>query len=797
MQRFRLLLAMVALLCVFFPAVAAGPRKDYPVRPVPMTAVRHGDGFWASRLDVHAKATMPACFEQSHKTGRIDNFAVAGGLKKGEFKGYLFNDSDVVKVLEGACTTQLLRPSAALKKEIDDLVVKIAAAQEDDGYLDTHTTLRHPKRRWHDIRGAHELYIAGHMYESAVAHWETTGSRAMLDVAVKNADLICKVFHPKGRTDPPGHQEIELALFRFYRATGNEKYLRQAKFFLDQRGRPGPRKRGLYGVYAQDHKPLVEQMGAEGHAVRAAYCYAGMADAAALTGDAAYGKAVTRIWEDVLRSKLYVTGGIGATAGHEGFDKPFLLPNSSAYSETCGGIANALWNHRMFLLTGDGKYLDVMERSLYNNVLAGVSLDGKSFFYPNPLASFRGGKRSTWFACACCPSNIARIIPSVGGWAYAHEGDRVYVGLFMPGTATVKTAKGTVTLTQHTRYPWDGDVRVTVDPKGGPREFELRLRIPGWARNRPVPSTLYAHAKKRNDPIVVEVNGKAVPSKLDKGFARIRRTWKKGDTVRLRLAMPVRRVLSDRRVEACAGRVALERGPLVYCLEGHDNPDGQVMSVLLKDDAPLTSEYRKDLLGGVAVIRGTASVLARTLKAGEYRESPVAITAIPYYAWANRGPAQMAVWIAREPKAAMWKPAPTLAYRSTITVSGGRHKEALCDQNEPAGSGDYNFPFFHWWPKSNAAEWVQYTFPKAHTVRRVKVYWFDDGPHRGCRVPASWRVVYRQKGKWKPVTTSDPYGTAKDRWHAVTFKPVTTDALRLEVQLPKSHSSGIREWVVE
>ena len=408
-------------------------RHDYNVKPVSFNKVRVNDNFWTPRLETSRKVTIPYAFTQCEQTGRIRNFEKAAGLMEGKHEGIYFNDSDVYKVMEGAAYSLRVHPETMMRLYLDKLITIMNGAQWDDGYLFTFYSIpeKQPEKRWTNIQSIHEQYCVGHMYEAAVAHYQVTADKSFLNIATENADLICSTFNPGERTDPPGHQEIEIGLCKLYRVTGDEKYLEQAKFFLDQRGRKGNRgpngNVGLYGTYSQDHIPVTEQTTAVGHSVRAAYLYTGMADVAALTGDMKYIKAIDKIWEDVVGTKLYVTGGIGAAGGHEGFGSPYELPNMTAYCETCASIGNAYWNHRLFMLHGDAKYIDVLERTLYNGLIDGVSLDGKRFFYPNPLASRGQHSRSEWFGCACCPGNIARFVPSVPGYLYATKGDVIYV----------------------------------------------------------------------------------------------------------------------------------------------------------------------------------------------------------------------------------------------------------------------------------------------------------------------------------------------------------------------------------
>ena len=619
---------------------------DYPITPVAFTGVTFDDRFWLPRLTTNREVTIPYDFRKCEETGRIDNFAKAAGVMAGPHEGIFFNDSDVFKVVEGAAYSLSLHPDCNLDAYLDDLIAKIAGAQEDDGYLYTARTIdpgaMDPERegltRWSNLRVNHELYNVGHLYEAAVAHHQATGKRTLLDVAIRNAELIDSVFGPGKIRDVPGHEEIEIGLAKLYRVTGERRYLELAKFFLDQRGQPD---RGNLQSnydnpgYTQDHLPVTEQREAVGHAVRAGYLYSGMADIAALTGDRAHIDALDALWTNVVAKRMYLTGGIGARHHGEAFGDDYELPNAKAYAETCAAVANALWNHRMFLLHGDAKYLDVAERTLYNGFLSGISLHGDTFFYANPLASDgewpfnvrTGAVRYPWFECSCCPTNVVRLLPSLPGYAYAHRDGDPYVNLYVAGTAAVATAAGGVTVTQDTDYPWSGAVKLTVDPPAD-SAFAIRLRIPGWARGEPVPSDLYRHLDASGAAPSLRVNGAPADLELDRGFAVVRRHWRPGDVVELDLPMPVRRVVSHTGVAGNRGRVAVERGPLVYCAEGADN-GGTALELTLPDAAVLTAEHDAGLLGGVTTIRGGG------------------ITLIPYYAWSHRGAGEMTVWLQR------------------------------------------------------------------------------------------------------------------------------------------------------
>ena len=626
----------------------------FQLKSVPFTSVDIDDKFWAPRLEVNRTVTIPYDFKKCEETGRIDNFAKAGGLMEGDHEGIYYNDSDVFKVIEGASYSLSIHPELELESYLDDLIAKIAASQEEDGYLYTARTIaekagklerlkedREGRSRWSNLPVNHELYNVGHMYEAAVAHYSATGKREFLDVAIKNAHLIDQVFGSDKKRDVPGHEEIEIGLVKLYQVTGEERYLRLAQFFVDERGRHDGRPTHKKPEYIQDHKPVLQQSEAVGHAVRAGYLYSGVTDVAAHTGERAYINAIDRIWEDVVSRKLYITGGIGALHQGEAFGAPYQLPNESAYAETCAAIANALWNHRMFLLHGDGKYIDVLERVIYNGFLSGVSFSGDLFFYVNPLAydgesNFNRdtSRRQPWYTTSCCPTNVVRFLPSLPGYVYAQGENSIYINTFIEGKADLTLEGESIEITQKTDYPWDAQIKIEVNP-GSPAEFTLCVRVPGWAQDKPVPSDLYKYIGVQSEGVSLKVNGEEHPLNLDKGFARIGRRWQKGDRVELNLAMEVRRVIGHELVEDDAGRVALERGPLVYCTEGIDN-DGSVADLVLPDDVPLKTEHRRDLLNGVTVINGQ-------LPDAGNRE----LTAIPYYSWAHRGLGDMTVWLRR------------------------------------------------------------------------------------------------------------------------------------------------------
>lgn len=637
----------MALLSGSLAAQKTDLHSGYPIDPVPFTSVKVTDSFWGQRLKASREVTIPLAFSKCEETGRYENF-VKAAHPSDEYKveGYSFDDTDVYKTIEGASYSLQTYPDKQLEKYIDSVLVIVAAAQEPDGYLYTARTMnpKHPHdwagpERWSKVEElSHEFYNLGHMVEGAVAHYQATRKRNFLDIAIKYADCVCKAIGngPGQKKLVPGHQIAEMALVRLYLVTGDRKYLDQAKFFLDARGYTSRKD-----AYSQAHKPVLEQDEAVGHAVRATYMYAGMADVAAITGDSSYIKAVDRIWENIVGKKIYITGGIGARHAGEAFGDNYELPNLSAYNETCAAIGNVYVNYRLFLLHGDAKYFDVLERTLYNGLISGVSLDGGSFFYPNPLASTGGYSRKPWFGCACCPSNICRFIPSLPGYVYAVKDDQVYVNLFLSNRAELKVGRRKLVLEQETGYPWNGDIRIRVAQGNLP--FTMHLRIPGWVRGSVLPSDLYRYADGQELGYTVTVNGEPVAGELQKGYLLIDRKWKKGDVVEVHFDMKPRVVKANGKVEADRGRVAVERGPLVYCAEWPDN-DFNVHNILLNQHPSFQVTERPDLLYGIHEITTDAQALSYDA-AGKLAVRDVKLTLIPYYAWAHRGEGDMEVWL--------------------------------------------------------------------------------------------------------------------------------------------------------
>jgi len=637
----------------------------YPIDPVPFTSVKVTDNFWGQRLQASREVTIPLAFSKCEETGRYENFVKAAHPSDTyKVEGFSFDDTDVYKTIEGASYSLQTYPDKKLQKYIDSVLVIVAEAQEPDGYLYTARTVnpKHPhnwagKERWVAVENlSHEFYNLGHMIEGAVAHYQATGKRNFLNIAIKYADCVCREIGngPQQKKYVPGHQIAEMALVKLYMVTGDKKYLDQAKFFLDTRGYTSRKD-----TYSQAHKPVVEQDEAVGHAVRAVYMYSGMADVAAITGDSSYIKAIDKIWDNIVSKKIYITGGIGARHAGEAFGNNYELPNQSAYCETCAAIGNVYMNYRLFLLHGDAKYFDVLERTLYNGLISGVSLDGGSFFYPNPLSSNGKYSRKPWFGCACCPSNVSRFIPSLPGYVYAVKNDQVYVNLYLSNKAELKVDKKKILLEQETGYPWNGDIRLKITQ--GNQDFTMKLRIPGWVRGNVLPSDLYSYADNQKPAYQVSVNGQTVESDVNDGYLSIARKWKKGDVVEVHFDMIPRIVKANPKVEADHGRVAVERGPIVYCAEWPDNRFN-VHSILLNQHPQFKVTDKPELLYGIRQITTDAQALSYD-KAGKLVTKDVELTLIPYYAWAHRGEGDMEVWLpidvsatsAQPQKAGQWE----------------------------------------------------------------------------------------------------------------------------------------------
>ena len=813
MKRRTLLVIGVSVLTLSVSA-AKKVAAPAPIQEVSFTQVHLNDGFWSPRIEINRTVSIPSAFHECEVNGRFDNFALAAGLIQGEHKGdFSFDDTDPYKVIEGASYSLSVHYDAKLDHYLDSVINIIAQAQEPDGYLTTCVTNKCTRlsgwwgtHKWEKIN-SHELYNSGHLIESAVAHYRATGKKTFLNVAIKNADLVCKTFGPnEGQIHRPGgHPIIEMALCKLYKVTGDKKYLDGAKYFVEETGRCTDGHRP--SEYSQDHMPILQQQEIVGHAVRAGYLYSGVADVAALTGDKAYFEALERIWENMSSKKLFITGGIGSRAQGEGFGPNYELNNHTAYCETCAAIANVYWNYRMFLATGESKYIDVCERALYNNVLSGVSLSGDKFFYDNPLESDGEHERQKWFGCACCPGNITRFVASVPGYIYAvqesgvrrQELSSIYVNLYAQGKAKI----GNVELEQVTEYPWDGKVQIKVTKGSG--KFAIKLRIPSWLKESPTNNSLYKYNEVA-PAYTVAVNGVAAGQADADGYVTITRNWKKGDAIELNLPMEVRRIVANDNAEDDRGKVALERGPIVYCLEGNDQADHHIFNKYILNSSPISAHYEQDLLNGVVVLDGEAKEVEQdgTVKDVKFR-------AIPYSTWNNRGNEPMEIWIANTPTAAVVTPEKSIASQAqTFSNRGPIQNDApetapvdswaggTNDQWEPKRSSDTSKPYHYWWLKEGTTEAISYEFAEPTEVSNVQVYWLDFDHYDGnFRTPESWSLYYKDKqGEWQEVTDHSPYTVSKDCYNSVDFAPVKTKGLKILAKLQQGNSGGILEWKV-
>lgn len=797
-----------------------------PLTPVPFTDVTFTSGFWAERQAVVREATLNANFHQCEITGRLDNLAIAAGMRKGGvYTGYFFNDSDVYKAIEGAAYVLATMPEgekkAALDATLDGLIATIAAAQQPDGYInsyfqtkDANQAIKDADTKWSNTAVKHEMYCMGHLIEAGVAHYRATGKRSLLKVAVKAADHIDSVFGPPPkRPDVCGHEEIELALIRLWQLRRDdagagikepERYLTLAEHFINTRG-TSVAGRKLYGEYCQDHAPLVEQTEVVGHAVRAMYLFSAATDVALLYDRkppivslpglehrlaSVYPHSLKSLWTDLTARKMYVTGGIGNSGHNEGFTKPYDLPNDSAYAETCATIGLAMWAHRMNLLTADATYFDVLERALYNGILSGVSLDGSKFFYENPLGSPPPGDhhRKDWYACACCPPNILRFLASLSGMAYAFDENAVYVNLYGPSDMTI--SGNALRIMQTTNYPWDG--RVTIKANVAlvrHAQHDLMLRIPEWCRS-----------------FTISVDGVALAApEVVNGYARVP-GGATGNKVEVAFEMPVRRVYSHPSVMFNRGRVALQRGPIVYCLEDADNRDeagkDAARRIAIAPDAAIEPAFGSGLVG-MTLLTGQG-LLTRDQDWGEdqlYRDEAapekVRFTAIPYFAWDNRKPGGMQVWIPESAALAPLGPLPGVT-PSASHCWGSDSVLALTDRQEPASSADHQVPRHSFWPRKGTTEWVQLDFDRPRRLSGLDVYWFDDGAPAAsgnCRVPKAWTVEYREspEGAWTPVLNPRGLTTEKDAYNRARFGPIGAVAVRVQVELQPGFSAGVLE----
>ena len=728
--------------------------RDYSVNPVPLTQVDILDDFWAPRMEVNRKVSIWHCFEKMEEP----------------------DDFGSPKLIEAAAYMLAKRPDPKLEQYVDQVVDKLVN-QLTPRLVD-------PDKAVH---------VPGHFLEAAVAYYAVTGKRKMLDAALEDAKVIDANFGPDKRDYISEHEGQKIGLLALYRQTGNERFLKLAKFFMDERGKEGYPRTGEYAIdrtYAQDHEPVVKQGEAVGHCVRAMFLYIPVTDLAAFTGRPEYQEAADKMWEDVVQHKLYLTGSIGSIRFHEQFGSGYELPNLSAWNETCAAYGNIVWNQRMFQAHQDAKYIDVLERVLYNGFAGGISLKGDRFFYQNPLRSFGNYERFEWIDVPCCPPNVVRLMASVGSYIYAQSSDSLYINLFVGSKAKVSLSSGNmVAIQQETRYPWEGNVNIRVDLERA-EPFTILLRIPGWARNEVLPRDLYEYADKVEEKPTLRVNGQPVELTIESGYMRIERKWAPGDDIHLHLPMPVRRVKANSQVQEDQSMVALQRGPLVYCAEWPDN-NGHALDFIISENVRFETQWRPELLNGVQVVTGNAETLQQENNGRELTQRPRQMVAIPYFAWANRGPGEMAVWMSTEPQKAWVAPLPPDPIH-TVRSSGGVQKvwtgyndqnddiRALYDGKDPISSADESYLYYRMRPESETMAWVEYEFKSPTKVSSARVYWFDD--RRFCRLPAAWRVLYKDGATWTPVANIEPYVVVKNKFNGVTFAAVTTIAVRLEVE---------------
>jgi uncharacterized protein len=815
------------------------PQSDYAISPVAISRITLTDSFWAPRIRKDIEITIPAVIQKLYETGRVKNFLNAANVlqKKSESEEFCtyfpFDDSDIYKLIEAAGFAIMNMhgdPVAEiLQARLDSLIGFVGKAQEKDGYLYTARTVNAKvinemsgsERFINEQDNSHELYDLGHLYEAACTYFEATGKKSLLDIAIKSADFLYSVFGEKKLIRYPGHEEIETGLARLYRTTGNPHYLELALFFLEVRG-PGGQE------YNQAHIKPVLQTEAVGHAVRGMYLFSGMTEVGVLKQDTAYQDAVRKLWNDINRSKTYLTGGVGSKSSNEGFGDPYDLPNHSAYCETCSSIGFILWNERMFRLTGESKYIDLLEKTLYNAFLSGISLSGDHFFYPNPLESWGKKVRPDWYNCACCPPNVARLIPMVPRFLYAQSGNRVFVNLYAAGKANLNINGTNCLINQATNYPWEGKIEIGINPTRTV-SATIMLRIPGWAVNQAFQSNLYSFSDLSMEKYSISINGEKINPPLINGYAMLDRKWQKGDKISLSLPMPVRLVKANPEVKADFGKVAVQRGPIVYCAESADHT-GSVLTMIIDSTTLITGAYKPDLLNGIYTLNGsvnqyalasanrfsperpatpagnlirgrhtgtTAPNITNSLASNLLASSTAHITLIPYFSWANRTPGEMAVWFATAPEFITRFPEPPglgIMAKSSASYAYDNSLPYLNDGIDPENSADRGNNAFRLHPHKGTDEWVAYEFNQPQKLSSVKVYWLEDGSYT---LPVSWKLSYQKADdSWAPVNSFSPYLIEKDQYNEVTFVAVTTKGLRIDLRLSEAGPGGIIEWKV-
>ncbi|NDV69533.1 glycoside hydrolase family 127 protein [Dysgonomonas sp. 25] len=816
------LLTLLIILCctITLSAQKKNSNAEKGLTPVTFDKVTLQDQFWSNRIKLQKEVLVPVALERTH--GAVEDLQKTANYLNG-IEGPLpaphrFNISDLFKVLEGAAYLLKMERDPALEKQIDDIAVILAQAQEKDGYIyPAHTTgtakdhehwggagMGDKKYSW--VVHSHELYNIGHLYEAAAAYYQATGKRNLLDIAEKSARHVNKVFFHgdpeyndgKPVNQAPGHQEIEMALVKMYRVTNDTLYLNMAKRFVDIRGITYvPDGEGTMSPeYAQQHAPVRDQKEAVGHSVRATYLYSGMADVGALTNDPTLTPALHRIWGNIVDTRMHITGGLGAIHGIEGFGPEYELPNKDAYDETCAAVGNVFFNHRMFLLEKDGKYMDVAEVALLNNVLAGVNLGGDKFFYVNPLESDGMIDRSYWFGTACCPTNLARLIPQISGLMYSYTDKDIYCAFYTSSAVDIPLKGGVVKLNQQTNYPFDENIKLTVNPAKKNQQFAVKMRIPTWTGSQFVPGKLYHYVNDTNRQWEVYVNGKKVDNaKVEKGFVSIDRKWNSGDEVELRLPMPVRYTHAIEQVKADNGRVAITRGPLVYCAEGVDN-EGEANRYYIEDLSanPTISAETQGLLKGIDIIK---NVPAKYLDIKGQSHASM-LTLVPYYAWNNRDVSTMNIWFAESESVAKEGITILPVFCKDIQAShthSGDNLLAIINGKYPKHSFDTSIERWTSFPQRGKAQYIDFTFEKPTDISAFSVYWYDD--KGGVQLPVSWNLQYKdsENGEWKdfPLYTTDSYSILKDQFNLVHSdgKSFVKQYIRLNMQAKDDSAVGI------
>ncbi len=786
--------------------------------PVPTQQVVIDDAFWSPKIKTWREVTIADCLAKFEKDGTLLNFdRVRDGQLKEKHNGPPWYDGLLYEMIRGCADYLAAQRDLALEQRLDGYIERIVAAQAKDphGYVNTYSQMQQPTHRFGlnggDDNWQHDVYNAGAMCEAAVHYYRATGKTSLLKASARLANHMCDLIGPPPKNNIiPGHAGPEEAVARLYELfreqpqlkkemgfeVDEQRYLKLAEFFIEARGYHAGRKN--FGPYGQDHEAVFQQQTLEGHAVRATLMGTGLSALAAINGREEYSQAAGRLWDNMTTRRMHLTGGVGASRKGEAFSHDYHLPNDG-YLETCAAVGSGFFSRNMNLLFGNACYADELERTLYNAVLAGVSLQGDTYFYENPLAAGKNRARWSWSGCPCCPPMFLKIIGAMPGYIYAQDAAGVYVNLFVGSRADVRLTGGKAMLRQTTRYPWQGEVRIAVEPEK-PSAFDLYVRIPAWCQGTASPDDLYQiEGRPTTGAARLKVNGQSVEQpEMVRGYARLKRQWKSGDVVELQMDMPVRRVKAHPKVDADRERVALMRGPIVYCFEGCDH-GGHIRHVVAPPQVQFATEHLADLLGGMTVLRGQGLGLYRT-EEGRVEQQPADLVAIPYGFNANRGPTEMAVWLPEVPARAQPVPVPTIASRAQPSASHCTPADglnALNDRVEPAASDDRKIPRFTWWDHRGTKEWVQYDFVEPQTVSRVDVYWFDEQRIRGgCRMPQSWQLLYKDGNEWKPVAGASEYGVTMDRLNRVTFTPIRTTALRIEIQLQPNWSGGILEWQV-